>query len=513
MGRTHLQSPLYDLAAGRGGFIFVRVPLVRLMVLALILSGALAGALAAPAIGASRVLVMDRTGHVRARVDRALAPEQALPAPAGPPAALAAAPKRRKPAERTVRGELARLLHSHQIGAAAYARDRAIFDAAVRTARRLSGTRRAELQGFIGTLHGIAARGQLTAGRLPELFMTLDRNRQWWSSGPLLSYGQRVEFSDSRLVWEDYPGQGIQLQVLGTFGKANGLWMAHDDVQLRALLDEMVSLAVRRGGSLAWEYDFAFGGGLPPWTSAMSQATGIQALSRASQRLGQQSYLHVARQALGIFSQAPPVGVRVTTPLGARYLLYSFAPGQIVVNGFIQTLVGLWDYAQIASDPAAGRLFRAGDRQARRDVVADNTGAWSLYQLGGAESDLSYHELLQGFLKNLCDRTSTAVYCTTADDYAQDLHEPAATSVLTHRVKAGKTILVRFRLSKVSRVGMTIRHDDGVVFQTSASIARGVHGYAWKVPKTPGTYDVTLTSTDLAGNNGRTTDTIEVLGG
>jgi len=479
----------------------------------MVLAAVLAGVAAAPALGASRVLVMDRAGHVRARVDRALPAAGTLPAPAGAPVALAAASKRRKRPERTVRGELARLLRSHRIGAAAYARDRATFDAAVRTARTLSGTRRAELQGFIDTLHGIAARGQLTAGRLPELFLTLARNRQWWSSGPLLGYGQRVEFSDSRLVWEDYPGQGIQLQVLGTFGKANGLWMAHDDAQLRALLDEMVPLSVQRGGSLAWEYDFAFGGGLPPWTSAMSQATGIQALARASQTLGDQSYLHVAKRALGIFSQAPPVGVRVTTPLGARYLLYSFAPGQLVVNGFIQTLVGLWDYAQIASDPAAARLFRAGDRQARRDVVADNTGAWSLYQLGGAESDLSYHELLQGFLKNLCDRTGTAIYCSTAQDYAQDLHEPATTTLLTHRVKGGSSILVRFSLSKVSRIGMTIRHDDGVVFQTSASIGRGVHGYAWKAPKRAGTYDVTLTSTDLAGNNGRTTDTIEVVNG
>jgi hypothetical protein len=480
------------------------------MVLAAILAGAVAAASGAPALATSRVLVMDPSGRVHARVDRALPPQRALPAP---PVAVAAAAKRPRRPQRTVRGELRRLLRAHRIDAGAYARDRAAFDAAIRTARRLSGTRRAELQGFIATLHGIAARGQLTPSRLPQLFLTLERNRQWWTSGPLLGYGQRVEFSDSRLVWQDYPGQGIQLQVLGTFGKANGLWMAHDDTQLRALLDEMVPLAAQRGDGLAWEYDFAFGGGLPPWTSAMSQATGIQALARASQELGQQSYLQVARRALGIFSQAPPLGVRVTTPLGARYLLYSFAPGQIVVNGFIQTLVGLWDYAQIASDAAAGRLFRAGDRQARRDVAAGDTGAWSLYQLGGPESDLSYHELLQGFLKNLCDRTSTAIYCTTADAYAQDLHQPATTTLLTHRVKAGKPVLVRFRLSKISRVGMTIRYQDGVVFQTSASVSHGVHGYAWKAPRRPGTYDVTLTSTDLAGNAGRSSDTIQVVAG
>ena len=57
---------------------------------------------------------------------------------------------------------------------------------------------------------------------------------------------------------------------------------------------------------------------------------------------------------------------------------------------------------------------------------AGDTGAWSLYQLGGAESDLSYHELLTGFLRNLCDRTGVAIYCTTATAFARDLKEPPA---------------------------------------------------------------------------------------
>jgi D-glucuronyl C5-epimerase C-terminus len=483
------------------------------MVLGGILAGAVAAGWTGSALGAGRVLVMDRDGHVSARVDPALPPPVALPAPLGArPLAIAAVKRKRRP-PRTLRSELKRLLAAGEIDAETYARDRAAFDTAIRTARRLRGTRRAELQGVIDTLHGIAARGQLTASRLPQLFLTLERNRQWWTTGRLLSYGQRVEFSDSRLVWEEYPGQGIQLQVLGTFGKANGLWMAHDDTQLRALLDEMVPLAAQRGGVLAWEYDFAFGGGRPPWTSAMSQATGIQALARASQELGEASYLDAARRGLGIFSLDAPVGVRVPAPAGARYVLYSFSPGQIVINGFVQTLVGLFDYAQIASDPAAARLFAAGDRQARLDVAAADTGAWSLYQLGGAESTLSYHELLQGFLGNLCDRTGTEIYCATADNFAQDLKDPPETELLTRRLRAGKQALVRFRLSKVSRVGLTIRRDDGIVFATSASVSRGVHGYAWKVPKRPGTYDVTLTATDLAGNAGRSSETVEVVRG
>jgi hypothetical protein len=484
---------------------------VRLLLCTFILAGGWVGLSSAAATAAGRVLVLDRDGHVQRRIDRALPPDAGWPAP--PAGAVAAAVKRTpRSHERTVRGELKRLQASGQIDAATQARYRTAFDGTLATARRLSGTRRAELLAVIANLHDIAARGALTASRLPALFTTLERNRQWWTTGRLLSYGQRVEFSDSELVWEYYPGEGIQLQVLGTFGKANGLWQAHDDGGLRALLDEMLPLAAQRGGALAWEYEFDFGGGAPPWTSAMSQATGIQALSRAAKRLADPVYLEAATRALKLFSLPPPVGVRVATPVGARYLLYSFAPGQIVINAFVQTLVGLYDYAQFTHSAAAGRLFRAGDRQARLDVRAGNTGAWSLYQLGGAESDLSYHELLQGFLANLCDRTGTAVYCTTAEDYAQDLKQPPELTLLTQRVRVKDHVLVRFHLSKVSRVGMTIRYGDATALSTSATVSRGDHAYTWTVPNKRGAYDVTLTGTDLAGNVGSATGTVTALG-
>ena len=207
----------------------------------------------------------------------------------------------------------------------------------------------------------------------------------------------------------------------------------------------------------------------------MAQATGIQALSRAGQRLGEPVYLETARQALKLFSLAAAGRRAPDDAVGARYLLYSFAPGQIVVNASVQTLVALHDYAEIASKRRRWRLFRAGDRQARLDVRAGDTGAWSLYQLGGAESDLSYHELLTGFLHNLCDRTETELYCATAAAFTRDLKQPPTMELLTRRLRARRYALVRFELSKVSRVGMTIRRDGNDVLSTSASVSRGAH--------------------------------------
>lgn len=512
----------------------------RLLTCASIVACAVVLAVQSRAEAASRVLEMDRQGRVHERIDRALPadagwPVEALAPDAAPPGRAAMARTAAadsavrggharasrvrarssslpRGAGRAVRRPLKRLLAQGRVERAAYVRYRRMFDRAVRTARGLSGTRRSELHGAIANVYGITARGGLIAERLPALFATLERNRQWWRTGRLLSYGERVAFSDSELVWQHYPGEGIQLQVLGTFGKANGLWMARDDAKLRALLDEMVALAARRGSALAWEYYFDFGGGSPPWTSGMSQATGIQALSRASQRLDEPAYLDVAQRALRLFRLPTPTGVRVATDVGARYVIYSYAPTMAVANAFVQTLVGLHDYAEIADDRAARRLYRAGDRQARLDVRASDTGAWSLYQVGGRESDLGYHTLLRDFLRNLCDRVETAVYCETATSFSDYLKEPPELTLVTRRVRVRRQAIVRFDVSKVSRVGMTIRRDGETLLSTSASLSRGRHGYTWRVPATPGVYDVTLTGTDLAGNFGRSTHTIRVLG-
>jgi len=491
---------------------------------ALIVAGALlsgsATAVAAP------VLVMDRAGSVRRAEDPALPPLRSplgeLPAlrrayAGGGPRAHAAAttttPALRRTAARNVRRALSRLERRRQLTRAEADGYRATLNDALRTAARLGGARGAAIQSVLNNTSYMASSGNLTKPRLPAAFLTLRRNREWWASGRLLSYGERVEFNDSELVWQYYPGEGIQLQVLGTFGKANGLWMSKDKAKLANLLDEMTAIASARGRALAWEYYFYFGGGKPPWASGMAQATGLQSLARASQLLREPAYLETAKRGLRLFQLDAPTGVGVKTRAGRRFLLYSYAPGQQVLNAFVQTLVGLEDYAAISGDARARRLFRAGERQARLDLRATDTGAWSLYQVGGSEADLGYQELVTGFISNLCDRTEIGFWCEADRRFARYLREPPALSLLTRRVRAGAQTLVRFRVSKMSKVGMTIRSAAGATaLSTSATVSRGAHGYSWRVPSSPGLYDVALSGTDLAGNSGRETFTIRVLG-
>ena len=465
----------------------------------------------AAALGA-RVLVLGAHGHVAVRNDRFLALPAVTPTAAGSASARATRVKPRAPAaERTVRSELARLFRTHQIDQGDYRRYGASLSAAQDAVKHLGGPRAAELEAVIENLHLIAAEGSLTPSRLAALFLTLDRNRQWWTTGPLLSPGQRVEFSGSELVWEYYPGQGIELQELGSFGKADGLLKAGPNYYPEGsqLLAELVPLAASRAGGVTWEYYFKFDGGVPPWTSAMSQGTALEALADAYKASGVTSYLSIARRALPVLGAAPPVGVSVKTRLGRRYLLYSFAPGAAVINGFLQTLIGLNDYAQVSGDRAAAQLFAAGDAEARAEVPRYDTGAWSLYQ-PGQEDTLDYHVLVTGFLQRLCATTQAEVYCATAANFERYLKTPPALRLLTGRLRVGRPGVIRFQLSKVSHVGITILRGGQTVFLTSASFGYGINGFSVPALAHTGSYTVRLGATDLAGNYNRIVGSLQV---
>jgi D-glucuronyl C5-epimerase C-terminus len=304
----------------------------------------------------------------------------------------------------SVTAALASLQRSGAIAPASYQQDYSAYVAAVNSLKKLSGTRRAELGAVIANVRAIAAAGGFIPSRLPALFLTLERNRTWWTTGSLLASRVRISFPGSKLVWEYYSGQGIEIQWLGTFGEGNGFYSGGQNNNLKQLVSELIPLATKRAGGIAWEYMFQFDGGLPPWTSGLSQGTALQVLARDWSRFKEPAVLTAAQEALGIFKTPPPSGVRVASSIGAHYLEYTYAPTDRILNGEIQALVGLYDYTSITRDPVGLQLFEAGDAEARVRTPLYDTGAWSMYDQFG-ESDLNYHELLTEFLQHLCERT------------------------------------------------------------------------------------------------------------
>src|SRR5438128_629627 len=462
----------------------------------------------------------------------------------------------------SVSAALLALKSSGALSTTAYTSDYGAYVSAKRALGRLRGTRRTELGAVLDNVRAIAAAGGFIPSRLPALFLTLQRNRQWWTHEPLIRGGERVSFPPSKLVWQYYPGQGIEIQWLGTFGAANGYYLAgNENSNLRQLLGEVLALATERAGGLAWEYLFKFDGGVPPWTSGLSQGTALQVLARAWSRFKEAPLLSAAQRALSVFTVRPPMGVRVKTPAGAYYAEYTYAPRDMIINGFIQAVVGLYDYASITRDPAGLALFEAGDAEARVEVPRYDTGAWSLYDQF-SESNLNYHELLTEFLQHLCTRTmkgppftptppapapespppagpgggtsappggaapaspaantstsavapiaGDAIYCTTAQRFSADLHTPPVVALLSKRLRGGVRAGVRVSLSKVSTVRLTVRQGTRVVWRNGAIVERGKPRLLWPTPAKGGTFTATVTATDPAGNFSTASGTIAV---
>jgi D-glucuronyl C5-epimerase C-terminus len=402
-----------------------------------------------------------------------------------------------------LRAELARLRRSPAVAAALQAawlagrvsareaaRMQSDWTRAQRTLPRLSGTRAIELGSVVATVRDLAARHALTPDRVPAVLLGLRRNLRFWTHAAALpAAGFRTTFGADPVVFQYYPGRGLQLQPLASWGRVNArarVCLGGGRCRkgaLRRALDRLSGLAARRAGYVAWEYYFDYAGGTPPWVSGMTQATAVQALARGYRLMRAARWRRTALRALGAFELPPPAGVAVPAPGGTDYLMYSFAPGYLILNGDLQAVTGLDDAARLARSRRAAALFRRGERAARRAVAAYDTGAWSLYSDAGDESTLPYHELLAGFLQNLCKRTHEPVYCRTAARFVHYEREPPRIGIAAlPTLRPHRTAVVRFSLSKVSSVTVRVWGAHGVSLARRLRLPHGGHAVDWTPP-------------------------------
>ncbi|MGH2979356.1 MAG: D-glucuronyl C5-epimerase family protein [Solirubrobacterales bacterium] len=430
--------------------------------------------------------------------------------------AAAAGARKADPVKTTINRALARgAIDAEQRGD--YLRS---YSRARRTLRALSGQRRAELDYVLDTLRSLARQRRLTA-RLRPMFLILDRNREWWAKAGPPGSGARLTFGGSRVIFQYFPGEGLQLHPLANFGKLNGYFLGRRNSDLRSLAADLVALGVKRNGYLAWEYYFEFGGGRPPWVSGMAQGTAMQALARAGDRLADPTLTQVARRGLGAFARRTPRGVRVPQRTGDWYALYSFAPRLYVLNGHLQAVNGLRTHAELSGDAAVLERFKAGDAAARQRIASFDTGAWSLYSrpswVRGPEASLNYHTLNRDFARNLCRGTSERAYCDAADAFTRYLTEDPTLEpqrAVPSPAVAGRGVRFRFRVSKIGRVGVVVRAGGRTYLSTSASFSRGNRYIRWVPPRLrrERTYEYTLYARDLAGNSSSATGEVRVKG-
>lgn len=122
------------------------------------------------------------------------------------------------------------------------------------------------------------------------------------------------------------------------------------------------------------------------WYSAMSQGHAISLLSRAYYATGSRKYLLTAVNGLKLFKIPAYQGGIMTTFLGKYvwYEEYPTLPSSYVLNGFIYSLLGLFDLNAIAPQNysnEAGKLFDQGMISLKKLLAFYDTGSGSTYDL------------------------------------------------------------------------------------------------------------------------------------
>jgi hypothetical protein len=421
----------------------------------------------------------------------------------------------------TVSGALGLAMLTGAISPATHSRLAGEYDDARAAAARLTGARSAELWSVIGEADALAADHMLGASRLAPVFLILRRNTQFWTHAPFPAASQRTTFGDDPAVFQYYPGHGLQLQALASWGKAN--WLAGACLryrtrarrraacpvhELRHTVDRLLALAAHRGDFLAFEYYFTWGGGTPPWISGMAQGTAVSALARAARALDEPRWRRAAHRALGAFTTPPPVGVDG----GDHFLMYSFAPTMRVFNGELQAVSGIGTLSSLyPRDTEAGRLFRRGERTARAMIPESDTGAWSLYSTAGEESTLGYHQLIETFLGDMCKQTLRRIYCAARDRFARYEREPTRIAIAPLRkLRAHRATTLRFAISKVSTVSVQVSGKRAATLARGWELPHGAHALVW-TPPARGRYRVRITAQGPSGPLGVTTRKVNVV--
>ena len=317
-----------------------------------------------------------------------------------------------------------------------------------RRSRKLTGVRRTELGYVVGTVRSLAARHTLTTDRLEPTFLVLRTNARFWPRGrsPPPAGGRARR---DPAIFQYYPGRGLQLQPLASWGRANAIAGAclaalrsrtkqgplpprRADQQPRPadrarraplrLPGVGVLLRLRHRRAAVGERDGAGDRG----------AGALARLPRARRRAGGGG----ARARSARSSRRRRAASPCARPGGRHYVLYSFAP----VAPRVQR--------RPAGRDRAARRRRAAALQAREAAVrarrargaargaAFDTGAWSLYSERGAESTLGYHALIAGFLAASASASKARTYCRAQALRAlraradADRHHPAAAGAL-----------------------------------------------------------------------------------
>jgi len=134
-----------------------------------------------------------------------------------------------------------------------------------------------------------------------------------------------------------------------------------------------------------------------PWISAMAQGMVVSVLVRAAQLEGNNKYLDIAEKAVNIFD-FPVHEFGVMSNFSDGGIIFEEFPTSStngVLNGFIFSILGLYDLFTFTKNEKAKKLFTQSIQSLRKNIMNYDAGYWSRYDLRSDRrlASIEYHKL------------------------------------------------------------------------------------------------------------------------
>ncbi len=219
-----------------------------------------------------------------------------------------------------------------------------------------------------------------------------------------------------------YRARGFNIYPVSALHWAQMYYERGEEREFLRILDELrpfIELKSRKGQKYALlPVYFHFQNSSIPWVSGYAQGLGAGLYALAYNETRNTSYLRLAKGFFNSFSLPIEAGGFVTeTEYGPWCLEYNYYPEQLVFNGNIICLQGLYYYWKVTNDESAHALFLKGTMGVKKALPFFDTGKWSRYASIYNSSSLFYHRLHIRLLLWLYAKTGDKTFLEYAEKW------------------------------------------------------------------------------------------------
>lgn len=143
--------------------------------------------------------------------------------------------------------------------------------------------------------------------------------------------------------------------------------------------------------------------------SSMAQGEGISLLCRAYLETLDQKYMHAIQRAYA-FMILPIERGGTTKYINNKVFFYECTNDPLILNGWIFSIWGLWDYCKLVNDEDAKNILERTLLTLEKKISEFDIGYWSLYEDGKRICSPFYHKLHVQQLKVMYDLTEREIY-------------------------------------------------------------------------------------------------------